>query len=70
MTHCKHLDCKNKVSKIVGFCKSCDKYFCSQHRYPETHSCIKLTEIRSNEKQELIKRLHNSAITQNKIVKI
>ena len=70
MANCKYSDCKNKISKIIGHCKSCDKNFCSQHRYPETHNCVKLLEFKLNSKQELIKRLQNNAVQVNKLMKI
>jgi predicted nucleic acid binding AN1-type Zn finger protein len=70
MANCKYLECKNKLSKLIGHCKSCDKSFCSQHRYPEAHNCAKLLEFKLNSKQLLIKQLQNNAIQVNKLMKI
>lgn len=70
MTSCKHLDCKNRISKIIGHCKSCGKTFCSKHRYPEEHNCPKLLEIRLTSKQELMKTLQENSIQANKVMKI
>jgi predicted nucleic acid binding AN1-type Zn finger protein len=67
---CKYLNCINKASKIIGECKGCKKCFCAKHRYPEVHNCIKLAEIRLMNKQELIKKLKESAIEVNKIIKL
>jgi predicted nucleic acid binding AN1-type Zn finger protein len=70
MVNCKYLGCKNKISKIIGVCKHCDKGFCSQHRLPETHQCIKLIEIKMNEKQALMTKLYKHSITQKKLTQI
>lgn len=68
--NCENTNCNNKILKIIGHCKSCDKKFCSIHRYPESHNCIKLLEIRLKNKQDLINKLHNDSIQTNKIMKI
>jgi predicted nucleic acid binding AN1-type Zn finger protein len=70
MVNCKHLECKSKISKIIGYCKSCDKSFCSKHRYPEAHNCPKLLEIKLSSKQDLINRLNENAVEKFKIMKI
>jgi len=70
MINCETSNCNNKILKIIGHCKSCDKKFCSIHRYPESHNCIKLSEIKSTSKQELINKLHKNSIQGNKIIKI
>jgi len=70
MANCKHLNCKNKISKIIGICKHCDKGFCAQHRLPETHNCVKLIEIKMNEKQALTTKLYEHSITQKKLTQI
>lgn len=70
MVNCKHLECKNKISKIIGHCKACDTSFCSQHRYPEMHMCPKLLEMRLTSKQDLINKLQKGAVQANKIMKI
>jgi predicted nucleic acid binding AN1-type Zn finger protein len=56
--------------KLIGYCKGCEKVFCAQHRYPETHNCIKLLEMQLNKKEELIKRLHSEAFVKNKVTRI
>jgi predicted nucleic acid binding AN1-type Zn finger protein len=70
MANCKYSECKNKISKIIGHCKSCDKNFCSQHRYPETHNCAKLLEFKLNSKQTLVSKLMNDAIFEQKLTRI
>jgi predicted nucleic acid binding AN1-type Zn finger protein len=70
MPNCKCIDCKHKISKIIGHCKYCDAYFCAQHRLPETHSCVKLTDMRVSEKQYLMQKLYDNSITKNKLTKI
>jgi|GWRWMinimDraft_5_1066013.scaffolds.fasta_scaffold04781_2 predicted nucleic acid binding AN1-type Zn finger protein len=70
MGNCKYIECKHKISKLIGHCKSCEKNFCSKHRYPETHNCPMLLEIRLNSKQDLIKKLQDSSIQVHKLMKI
>lgn len=70
MANCKHLNCKNKISKIIGVCKHCNKGFCAQHRLPETHYCVKLIDIKMNEKQALMERLYDNSVTKSKLTKI
>lgn len=70
MINCENTNCNNKILKIIGYCKSCDKKFCSIHRYPESHNCIKLLEITLKNKQDLINQLHKNSIQTNKIMKI
>jgi predicted nucleic acid binding AN1-type Zn finger protein len=70
MINCETTNCNNKILKIIGHCKSCDKKFCSIHRYPESHSCPKLSEIRLTGKRDLINKLHNNSIQANKVTKI
>lgn len=68
--NCEKTNCNNKILKIIGYCKECDKSFCSIHRYPETHFCPKLSEIKLMGKKELINKLHSNSIKSNKITKI
>jgi hypothetical protein len=70
MVNCKYLECNNRILKIIGNCKACDKTFCSKHRYPEEHNCPRLLEIRLKSKRELINKLHNDSIQENKVMKI
>jgi predicted nucleic acid binding AN1-type Zn finger protein len=69
MANCKYLECKNKISKIIGHCKNCEQFFCYQHRYLETHNCAKLLEFKLSSKQYLIKKLQDNAVQVNKITK-
>lgn len=68
--NCNNSNCNNKILKIIGYCKSCDNTFCSIHRYPESHNCPKLSEIRLTSKSQLINKLHKDSIPSNKITKI
>jgi predicted nucleic acid binding AN1-type Zn finger protein len=43
----KEEDCKQKKSQSIGFCKWCQKTFCSSHRLPETHDCIGLKNCKT-----------------------
>lgn len=70
MVNCKYLECKNKISKIIGHCKGCEKTFCSKHRYPEEHNCPKLLEMKLTSKQELMKKLTENSIQANKVIKL
>jgi predicted nucleic acid binding AN1-type Zn finger protein len=68
--NCETTNCNNKILKIIGYCKACDNTFCYKHRYPESHFCPKLSEIRLTYKQQLINKLHNDSVQSNKITKI
>lgn len=70
MTNCEYIDCKSKISKIIGNCKDCNMYFCSKHRYNETHNCPKLLEIKLLAKQNLVKKLQECATHVTKLTKI
>ncbi len=70
MTRCKYIDCKNKVSKLIGYCKGCDEYHCHQHRLPETHGCKHLIEFQLQAKQNLEKRLLSEYLVDNRVSKI
>ena len=70
MSNCKYTNCKYKTMKLIGGCKGCEKYYCHLHRYPEAHSCIKLLEIKLNQKQTLVSKLMNESITNEKLTRI
>jgi ubiquitin len=40
---CQFGSCTDRVVKIVGDCRYCQKRFCGRHRLPETHACANLT---------------------------
>ncbi|KAI9591175.1 ubiquitin family-domain-containing protein [Syncephalis fuscata] len=40
---CHFGDCTDRVVKIVGDCRYCQKRFCGRHRLPEAHICANLT---------------------------
>lgn len=67
MANCKYLECKNKISKIIGHCKHCNVIFCSHHRLPESHNCIKLIELRLNEKAALAQKLYSNSVIKTKL---
>jgi len=67
---CKYLDCKNKVVKIIGYCKLCKNDYCGYHRLPEIHNCINLNELYTTNKIQLNNKLLNEATKDNKLTKI
>jgi hypothetical protein len=47
--------CKVKISLVddlISTCK-CEKKYCSKHRMPETHNCVKLEEIGKEQRKTL-----------------
>ena len=38
--------CCEKISLIVGKCNYCEQVFCLTHRYPETHHCTNLADLK------------------------
>jgi predicted nucleic acid binding AN1-type Zn finger protein len=70
MVRCKYYNCNNKILKLIGKCKSCDNIFCSQHRYTETHNCVKLLEFKISKKEILVSKLLNESVSSNKLNKI
>ena len=65
---CKFSDCNLKTLKLIGECKYCKNSFCSNHRLPETHSCLKLQDIILKERNELSNRLENNRIKFSKCI--
>ena len=62
---CAHENCKNKPAKangkgvkikpheeIIGYCKTCEKYYCIDCRLPETHGCNNKIVISEDEKKK------------------
>ena len=43
---CHYPDCSNKAIILVGDCKWCLGSFCHQHRLPEEHKCINLSDCK------------------------
>ncbi len=56
--------------KLIGMCKGCNNIFCSNHRYPETHNCVKLLEFKISKKQVLISKLLDESVSNSKLNKI
>ncbi len=50
--------CNKKINITNRFSCKCDKYYCTEHRYPESHSCEKMKDY----KDESIKRLENQLV--------
>lgn len=40
--------CSERVAKIIGDCKYCDKKYCSVHRLPEEHECNNIGDLKKN----------------------
>ena len=57
-----------KINITNRFNCKCDKYYCTEHRYPESHSCEKLKVY----KDESIKRLEEQLVkvVGNKLIHI
>ena len=51
MTLCDYLECYDKILKLIGKCNYCQLSFCSIHRLPEKHNCVKLDEYISKKKK-------------------
>ena len=47
-------ECKKKIG-IYGFTCKCEKYFCTVHRFPDTHHCT--FDWKTYDKQDLCKKL-------------
>ena len=67
---CKNVGCTHKIMKLIGKCKQCSKEFCAKHRYPETHNCIKLFDLKAEKKQLLTDKLLNERVIAEKITQI
>lgn len=67
---CNYLDCKNKVMKVIGYCKLCEIDYCGRHRLPEIHNCVNLNELYTAHKTQLNNKLLNEATKDNKLTKI
>lgn len=60
--------CNKKINLTNRFICKCDKYYCTEHRYPESHGCEKLKLY----KDESLKRLHEQLVKVdgNKLIEI
>jgi predicted nucleic acid binding AN1-type Zn finger protein len=65
---CNFPDCNLKILKLIGECKYCKNSFCSNHRLPETHLCLKLQDIILKEKNALSKQLENNRVKVSKCI--
>jgi len=70
INYCGKIDCKNKILKMIGYCKGCEQWYCYKHRYMDSHDCIKLEERQINEKDNLSKKLMKNAFIKEKVIKI
>ena len=59
--------CKKKLSLINFDCK-CHKVFCATHRYPESHNCVCIEEIKKDQIEKL--RKNNLSCVSEKINKL
>lgn len=59
--------CKKKLSLINFECK-CNKVFCATHRYPESHNCDCIEEIKKDQIENL--RKNNLSCVSEKINKL
>jgi hypothetical protein len=51
-SRCQHDKCKNRVNVITGYCKYCDKKFCSNHNMMELHACEKFNDYIASSKEK------------------
>lgn len=49
---CSLKNCKLKNTTLIGNCNYCNKIFCIKHRYPESHNCENIEQVRSKIKLE------------------
>lgn len=54
---CDYPSCEFYAMKLIGECKSCNKFYCHIHRINETHKCKNLDQLRQREKRKLEARL-------------
>ena len=47
--------CKKKVNLINVKCKCCEKIFCLEHKYPDSHNCEFENKLIKENKEKLIK---------------
>lgn len=50
--------CNKKINITNRFICKCEKFYCTAHRYPESHSCEKLEVF----KEESIKKLSDELV--------
>ncbi|UJG43054.1 MAG: AN1-type zinc finger domain-containing protein [Candidatus Heimdallarchaeum endolithica] len=72
-TRCSYPNCNNEEEMLPFKCKLCGNYYCSKHRLPEQHNCVKLNYFQSDEyKKSKISRASTpvKTITEEKKEKI
>ena len=60
--------CSKKIKMISFDCKCAYKQLCTNCRYPETHQCKSIEEIKEEEKRML--KINNPVIVPQKLLKI
>jgi len=45
---CPMENCNNKIHELLGNCKWCSNCYCTEHRIPEAHFCVKIQDCRQN----------------------
>ena len=63
-------DCKQKKSQSVGYCKWCQKTFCSAHRLPESHNCIGLKDCKTQAFNINKNKIYNEKCVMNKVASV
>jgi hypothetical protein len=58
---CAHVACKRKLTLLDYACK-CGKYYCTGHRYAETHECS--YDYKKSYSNELLKHMSTNIIAQ------
>ena len=59
--------CTDRVVKIVGDCKFCEKKFCGRHRTVEAHMCPNIEKCRQAHFQKNSDKLTNEKTSANKL---
>jgi predicted nucleic acid binding AN1-type Zn finger protein len=62
--------CCDKISIIVGKCNYCQQVFCLKHRYPETHNCVNLSELKEKKHNINTNNLLNQKCKEEQVNKI
>ena len=63
-------DCKQKQSQSVGYCKWCEKTFCSAHRLPESHNCIGLKKCKTQAFNINKNKINNEKCIGQKVISV
>jgi predicted nucleic acid binding AN1-type Zn finger protein len=67
---CAFGECQDRVAKIIGFCKFCEKDFCSRHRTVESHTCEKLEACRKQHFDKNSNKLMNEKVGGSKFQQV